>query len=91
MAIVSGYTITKEQYEALADLMTERLTLRVSAWPDHSITIDDGDSIVIEFVEEGFANEREWECPNCGKLFYADIPESVIAWCPHCGTEIFPG
>jgi hypothetical protein len=54
MAIVSGYTITGEQYEALADLMTEEPILRVSAWPDHSITIDDGDSIIIEFVEEGF-------------------------------------
>ena len=54
MAIVSGISITKEQYEALADLMSEEMELRVSAWPDHSITIDDGDTVFIEFVEEGF-------------------------------------
>jgi len=91
MAIVSGYTITKGQYEELADLMTERPRLRVSAWPDHSITIDDGDTIIIEFVEEGFTNEREWECPVCEQVFYADIPERNMAWCPHCGAEILPG
>ena len=66
MAIVSGYTITKDQYEALADLMSDGPRLRISAWPDHSITVDDGDSIIIEFVEEGFQ-----PCFACGGPIHA--------------------
>ena len=54
MAIVSGYTITKEQYEEF--LMWEgdgsEREYRISCWPDGSVTVDDGDTIIIEFVAE---------------------------------------
>ena len=66
MAIVSGYTITREQFEELADLMDNAPNLQVSAWPDHTITIDNGDTIFIEFVEEGFQ-----PCFACGGPIHA--------------------
>lgn len=40
--------------------------LQISAWPDHSITIDDGDTIFIELVEEGFQS-----CFACGGPIHA--------------------
>ena len=66
MAIVSGLLITKQQYEALADLMDAEPNLQISAWPNHSITIDNGDTIFIEFVEEGFQS-----CFACGGPVHA--------------------
>ena len=66
MAVVSGIAITKEQFEALANLMDEEPNLQVSAWPDHTITIDNGNDIFIELVEEGFQ-----PCCACGGPVHA--------------------
>ena len=47
MAIVD-FEVTPREWDELAALTTEEMTLRVSVWPD-SLTIDNGDSIIIEF------------------------------------------
>lgn len=52
MAIVD-FEVTPEQWDELAALTTEEMTLRVSVWPD-SLTIDNGNSVLIEFwCQEG--------------------------------------
>jgi len=66
MSLVGNITITKEEYEALAALMDTTPNLQLSAWPDHSITIDDGDTIFIELVEDGFQS-----CFACGGPVHA--------------------
>jgi hypothetical protein len=59
MAVVSGIPITVEQakelgyYAASPEFGEEGfIPLSMAVWPDGSITIDDGDHIVVEFVIE---------------------------------------
>jgi len=91
MAIVSGYTITKQQYEELAGWTGEELG--IDYWPDGSITVSNGDTIIIEFYPEerpgimdgtaaGFPTAREDAddplimCEECGQ----DILQSTAHW-----------
>jgi len=59
MAVVSGYTINHDQYlqfveKAKADEKSDdEYNYRISIWPDGSVTIDNGDSILIEFSPNG--------------------------------------
>lgn len=53
MAVVSGVTITDEQYDELADYSTEEMTLRISYWPNGEITVDNGDTVIISLETAG--------------------------------------
>jgi hypothetical protein len=50
MAVVSGYTITPAQAAALVEYDGDKLN--ITEWKDGSITIDNGDEVIIEFVLE---------------------------------------
>ena len=47
MAIVSGYTVSQEQAKMLVQYDGD--DLHISQWPDGSVTIDNGDEVIIEF------------------------------------------
>jgi hypothetical protein len=55
MAVVSGITIDQWQMAELAKYIspTDELNLRFSLWPDGHITVDDGDTVIIEFEPSG--------------------------------------
>jgi hypothetical protein len=46
------------QLAELRKLTTEEAEYRISVWPDGSVTVDDGDTVILEFTEETIDDER---------------------------------
>jgi hypothetical protein len=48
MAVISGILISKEQADALMQFIHD--TLDLDNWPDGSVTLHNGDQVIVEFV-----------------------------------------